>query len=145
MPWVSPLKELKHERGQWTPESLRVGVIAKKIGVHPMWDVKGRRFLATLLQVVDNHVLKYIPPDLVSKNYGERFREGTGILMVGAQSADPQIFTKEYCNLFQEAGLMPKVRIHRFIITPDAYLQPGTPLYANHFQAGQFVDVIGKT
>jgi large subunit ribosomal protein L3 len=52
MPWVgSPLKEMHHERSEWTPESLRVGVIARKIGVHPMWDIKGKRFLATLLQV----------------------------------------------------------------------------------------------
>ncbi len=94
---------------------------------------------------MDNHVVKYIPPETVVTNYGKRFREGLGILMVGAQSADPQIFTKEYCGLFQEAGILPKVKLHRFAITPNAYLMPGTPLYANHFEVGQFVDVIGKT
>jgi len=144
-PWMSPLKELNHERKEWTPGSIRVGVIAKKIGVHPMWDVNGKRFLATLLQVVDNHVIKYLPPEIVTRNYGSRFPAGRAMLLVGAQSADPQIFTKEYCGLFQEAGTLPKVKIHRFAITPDAYLMPGTPLYASHFKVGQYIDVIGKT
>lgn len=95
---------------------------------------------------MDNHIVKYIPPETVAKNYPDsRFRPELGILLVGAQSADPQLFTKEYCGLFQEAGILPKVRLHRFAITPDAYLMPGTPLYASHFFAGQYVDVIGKT
>lgn len=50
-----------------------------------------------------------------------------------------------YCNLFAEAGVMPKKRLARFIITPDAALPPGTPLSAGHFVVGQAVDVYGKT
>lgn len=50
-----------------------------------------------------------------------------------------------YCNLFAEAGLMPKKRLARFIISPEAALPPGTPLSAGHFVVGQAVDVYGKT
>lgn len=55
------------------------------------------------------------------------------------------MFTKEYCGLFAQSGLLPKLRINRFTISPEAKLQPGTPLYASHFQVGQKVDVRGKT
>jgi large subunit ribosomal protein L3 len=144
MPYVSPLKEIVRERNEWTPRSIRTGVIARKIGVYPMWNKDGLKFYTTLLQVVDNHVIRYISPEECQKNYGNRF--GTlGMLIVGAESADPQLFTKEYCGLFQQSGTLPKVRINRFTITPDAALQPGTPLYATHFQVGQWVDVAGKT
>ena len=54
-------------------------------------------------------------------------------------------FTKQYCNLFADAGLMPKKRLARFLITPNAALPPCTPLTANHFVVGQHVDVYGKT
>ena len=51
MPYISPLKEAVHVRREWTPKSIRTGVIVRKIGVYPMWDRNGKRFPATLLQV----------------------------------------------------------------------------------------------
>jgi hypothetical protein len=51
MPYVSPLKEVVRPRGEWQPRSVRTGLIARKIGIYPMWDKEGKRFLATLLQV----------------------------------------------------------------------------------------------
>lgn len=84
-------------------------------------------------------------------------------MVVGAQGCDPQKvgkctttfylclwkkffqFTKEYCGLFSEAGVMPKRRLARFQISPEAALQPGTPLVAAHFRPGEYVDVRGRT
>ncbi len=54
-------------------------------------------------------------------------------------------FTKQYCNLFREAGVMPKKRLMKFIVTPNAALPVGTPISAGHFVVGQSVDIIGKT
>lgn len=68
-----------------------------------------------------------------------------GCLVVGAVGTDPQMFTKEYCGLFNEAGVMPKLHLTRFPIHPEAAIQPGTPLYAAHFRAGDYVDVTGLT
>lgn len=47
----SPLKLPPWERGEWNKKSLRCGVIAKKIGIYPMWTKDGKRLLTTLLQV----------------------------------------------------------------------------------------------
>ena len=95
-------------------------------------------------QVVDNHVVRYIPPEVVKRNYGEKYGD-FGFLIVGAEGVDPQQYTKEYCGLFAESGLLPKLKISRFTVSPQAQLQPGTPLYASHFKVGQKVDVRGKT
>lgn len=146
IPFVSPLKQIVYERGEWEPRSIRTGVIARKIGIYPMWDKNGLEMSTTLLQVVDNHVVKYIPPEVVRQNYGSRYkREDTGLLIVGAESADPQRFTKEYLGLFEDAGLPPKTKISRFMVSSNARLQPGTPLYATHFKVGQRVEIFGKT
>lgn len=40
---------------------------------------------------------------------------------------------------------MPKNKLGRFLISPEAVIQPGTPLYVNHFRVGQYVDVRGQT
>lgn len=65
--------------------------------------------------------------------------------MVGAESTDPSMLTKEYCGLFKDSGVMPKKILARFIISPSSALQPGTPLNVNHYRVGDHVDVRGKT
>jgi large subunit ribosomal protein L3 len=143
-PFLSPLKQVIHERGTWEKGMTRTGVIVRKLGYYPMWNYDGKICYTTLFQVVDNHVVKYIPPETVRKNYGNKFGD-FGFLVVGAEGVDPQNYTKEYCGLFAESGLLPKLIIRRFTISPEARLQPGTPLYASHFKVGQRVDVRGKT
>lgn len=65
--------------------------------------------------------------------------------MVGAESTDPTSLTKEYCGLFSDSGVIPKKHLCRFLVSPSAALQPGTPLLASHFRVGDFIDVRGKT
>ncbi|RZF41065.1 hypothetical protein LSTR_LSTR002697 [Laodelphax striatellus] len=144
----SPLKTEPLARGEWSTATRRCGLIARKIGVYPMWDKKGNQFLTTLLQVVDNHVVKYIPPEeykpILRVNRYLRPNK-YGCLIVGAESMDPQNYTKQYTGLFNEAGLMPKRVLGRFHVSPEAAIQPGTPLYATHYRPGDVVDVRAKT
>nr|XP_018914189.1 PREDICTED: 39S ribosomal protein L3, mitochondrial isoform X1 [Bemisia tabaci] len=132
---------------KWRPGTRRVGLIVRKIGVYPMWQKDGTQIATTLFQVADNHVIKYIPPnefEPVRKRYRVKQRE-MGAVIVGADSTDPQKFTKEYCGLFDAAGVLPKNKLCRFIVSPEAALQAGTPLYASHFRVGDIVDIRGKT
>merc|ERR1712098_965953 len=55
-----------------------------------------------------------------------------GMLVVGSHSTDPQKYTKDYCGLFTDAGLMPKRFLARFPVTENALIQPGTSLPASH-------------
>lgn len=71
--------------------------------------------------------------------------EKFGCALVGAESTDPSLLTKEYCGLFANSGVMPKRILGRFIISPEAAVQPGTPISVNHFRVGDYVDVRGKT
>ncbi|KAK3912169.1 39S ribosomal protein L3, mitochondrial [Frankliniella fusca] len=148
----SPLKNIeKIEPVEWFPGIRRTSTIAKKIGIQPLWLNNGTRVMTTLLQIVDNHVIKYNPPDQViplrrrHKAIPKKVLGKFGALVVGAESADPQEFTKEYCGLFRESGLPPKRKLARFLISPEAVLPPGTPLTAMHYRVGDYIDATGFT
>jgi large subunit ribosomal protein L3 len=126
---------------------VRCGTIAKKLGHYPLWKKDGTRINTTVLQIVENHVIKYIPPGSFNptqkvhlKNYSK-----SGCILVGSETANPNNLTGNYIGLFKESGVLPTKRINRFIVHPDAALSPGTQLNVSHYRVGDFVDVRGLT
>lgn len=115
------------KQDEWNKYQRRCGVIARKIGVVPMWKKNGTQIMTTMLQVEDNHVIKYMAPDEYDPAQMPRVKNlrKFGCLLVGAGSADPSLFTKEYCGLFKNSGVMPKRHLGRFLVTPNAKLLPG--------------------
>jgi len=146
-------------RGSWEPWTRRCGVLGVKIGVQPLWLKSGKMIMTTLLHVTDNHVVKFIPKSEYLNSYvGLKYQQASylqpakrkleniaGMLVVGSHSTDPQKYTKDYCGLFTDSGLMPKRHLARFPVTENAMIQPGTPLTASHFTVGQWVDIFGRT
>ena len=47
----SPLLKEPMPKGEWALGIRRTGLIARKIGVYPMWTKDGKKMLTTLLQV----------------------------------------------------------------------------------------------
>lgn len=112
-----------------------------------MWLKDGSKILTTLLQVLDNHVIKYYLPDEYDsprKRYS-LVKNKKGCLLLGAEGTDPSLLTKEYCGLFKNSGVLPKKILARFFVSPESALPPGTPLNVLHFKVGDYVDVRGKT
>lgn len=66
-------------------------------------------------------------------------------MLVGSETVDPTQITREYYGIFEKSGVAPKRHLHRFFVTPDAQLPPGTPLTATHFRVGDRVDIRGLT
>ncbi|KAL4234173.1 54S ribosomal protein L3 [Mactra antiquata] len=143
----SPLRDEPWPRNEWTPSVRRAGLLGVKIGVQPQWKKDGTRILCQLIQIVDNHVIRYTPPEEYQKSLGYKPMSPTcyGSLVVGAMSTHPWNYSKAYHNLFLEAGVPPKRKLTRFLITPDAAIQPGTPLSVHHFKVGQYVNCSAKT
>ncbi|XP_057671628.1 39S ribosomal protein L3, mitochondrial [Diorhabda carinulata] len=132
---------------EWTPDLQRTGVIARKIGVYPLWMKNGKQVLTTLLQILDNHVIKQYSPyeyDPPRKSI-VGIRNKKACLLLGAEGADPSNLTKEYCGLFKDSGVIPKQILARFFVSPDAVLPLGTLISAKHFQVGNALDVRAKT
>jgi large subunit ribosomal protein L3 len=125
----------------------RTGVIARKLGHFPLWLKTGKRIDTTVLQVADNHVIKYYPPAQFDPTYRKPLKkyDRFGCLLIGSEAIDPNRLTATYMGLFKGSGVMPKKNLSRFIISPQAALLPGTPLNVTHFRVGDHVDVRGKT
>lgn len=147
----SPLKDGPWKKGEFDPTGInkRLGVVAIKLGSVPQWTKDGHKFYATMLQVLDNHVIDYVPPEILmekSVNLKSRTKDGLyGMAVVGALSSDPRLYTPQYNHLFRNAGVPPKRKLTKFMITQNAAVKPGTPLYANHYRPGDYVDVAAKT
>lgn len=121
------VKVKEMEQAEWTVKSRRAGVIARKIGNMPLWKKDGKKIMTTMLQVEDNHVIKYIPPEEFHPMQMPKVKRlhRFGCLMIGACGTDPSMFTKAYCGLFADSGVAPKKHLGRFLVTPDAALPPG--------------------
>lgn len=97
--------------------------------------------------MLDNQVIKYYKPEEYDppRKRPTKLKNRAGCLIIGAESTDPTLFTKEYCGIFKDTGVMPKKYLARFFISPNAILAPGTSINAMHFTVGNYIDVRGKT
>lgn len=134
---LNPLKDEPWERHEWTEGSRRVGLVAVKLGMAPIWTKTGDRHVVTMLQVQDCHVIKC----LTKEEYDGR----TAVLLVGGKNVSPFHRSEERMEMFRDAGVPPKQKVSTFKVSDNALIKPGTPLYAAHFRPGQFVDVTAKS
>uniref|UniRef100_A0A3B5MU37 Large ribosomal subunit protein uL3m n=1 Tax=Xiphophorus couchianus TaxID=32473 RepID=A0A3B5MU37_9TELE len=123
----------------WTEggRSRRVGLVAVKLGMAPIWTKTGERHPVTLLQVQDCHVIKCLPK--------EEFDGHSAALVVGGKNVSPFHRSEETMEMFRNAGVPPKQKVTVFRVSDNAIIKPGTPLYAAHFRPGQYVDVTAKS
>ena len=94
---------------------MRVGVIAKKVGVSAMFDQKGDRIVVTLL-LVDN--CQVIAQKTQEKN-------GYVALQVGAFDAKPNRVSKPLKGFFAKANVAPKKISAEFRVIKDALVDVG--------------------
>ncbi|CAL8294069.1 unnamed protein product [Merluccius merluccius] len=134
---LNPLKDEPWPRHEWTEGSRRVGLVAVKLGMVPVWTKSGERHVVTMIQVQDCHVVKCL-----SK---EEFDGHTAALLVGGKNVSPFHRSEETMEMFRIAGVPPKQKVTTFKVSDNALIKPGTPLYAAHFRPGQYVDITAKT
>ncbi|XP_053414663.1 39S ribosomal protein L3, mitochondrial-like [Nycticebus coucang] len=134
---LCPLKDEPWPIHPWEPGSRRVGLIALKLGMMPLWTKDGQKHVVTLLQVQDCHVLKY-----TSK---ENHNGKMAALHVGGKTVSRFHKSPSILEFYKELGLPAKQKVKIFHVTDNAVIKPGTPLYAAHFRPGQYVDVTAKT
>uniref|UniRef100_A0AAY4B325 Large ribosomal subunit protein uL3m n=1 Tax=Denticeps clupeoides TaxID=299321 RepID=A0AAY4B325_9TELE len=134
---LSPLKDQPWPRHEWEEGSRRVGLVAVKLGMMPLWTKAGDRHVVTLLQVQDCHVVKHLSKE---EHDGQ-----SAALLVGGKNCSPFQRAESSLEMFRNAGVPPKQKMTTFRVTDNAVVKPGTPLYAAHFRPGQYVDVTAKT
>lgn len=114
---------------------MRTGVIAKKVGMTRLFQADGRHVPVTVLQLDDLQVV----------GRRELDKDGYTAVQLGAGKAKAKNVAKPQRAAFGKAEVEPKARVAEFRVADDALLDIGAHISADHFVAGQFVDVAGVT
>ncbi len=115
---------------------MRTGVIAKKVGMTRLFQEDGRHVPVTVLSLEDCQVVSHRTSD----------RDGYFALQVGAGAAKQKNVAKPQREHFAKAEVGLKMRIAEFRLDGEDGLLPiGARISAEHFNAGQKVDITGHT
>ena len=114
---------------------MRTGVIAKKLGMTRLFQDDGRHVPVTVLQLEALQV--------VSRR--EQNIDGYTAVQLGAGVAKAKNVAKPQRGHFGKASVEPKAIVHEFRVTEDNLLDVGAEISADHYVAGQIVDIQGKT
>jgi len=114
---------------------MRTGVIAKKVGMTRLFQDDGRHVPVTVLQLDGLQVLARKEVD----------RDGYVAVQLGAGSAKAKNVSKPQRGHFGKAEVEPKAYVAEFRVTEDNLLDVGAEISAEHFVAGQMVDIQGRT
>jgi large subunit ribosomal protein L3 len=112
---------------------MRTGVIVKKVGMTRLFQADGRHVPVTVLQLEDVQVIGRRETD----------RDGYTAVQLGAGKAKAKNVAKPQRTAFGKAAVEPKAKVIEFRVDEDALLDVGAKISAEHFVAGQLVDVAG--
>ena len=114
---------------------MRTGVIAKKMGMTRLFQADGRHVPVTVLQLDNVQVV----------GRREQDKDGYTAVALGAGTAKAKNVAKPQRGVFGKAEVEPKAKVIEFRVAEDALLDVGATLSADHFVAGQMVDISGVT
>ncbi|MES2096373.1 MAG: 50S ribosomal protein L3 [Pseudomonadota bacterium] len=114
---------------------MRTGVIAKKLGMTRLFQDDGRHVPVTVLSLEGLQV--------VSRR--EQDRDGYSAVQLGAGTAKSKNVAKPQRGHFGKAEVEPKAILAEFRVDAENLLDVGAEISADHFVAGQIVDIQGKT
>ena len=114
---------------------MRTGLIARKLGMTRRLEDDGTHVPVTVLQVADCQVVAQRTEEV----------NGYSALQLGSGTAKVKNVTKPMRGHYARAKVEPKRKLAEFRVSPNALVDVGAALAADHFVAGQFVDVSGTT
>ena len=114
---------------------MRSGVIAQKVGMTRVFTEAGEHVPVTVLKLGNCQVL------------GHRTSEKNGYvaLQLGSGTRKTVYLPKAERGQFAVAKVEPKRKVAEFRVSEDALIPVGAEITADHFVAGQFVDVTGTS
>ena len=111
------------------------GVLGEKLGMTQVWDAAGRLVPVTVVQA---------GPCVVTQ-----VRDGSGdgydAVQLAFGAIDPRKVNKPLAGHFAKAGVTPRRFLVELRTTDAAEYTPGQEVTAEVFEAGQVVDVVGRT
>jgi len=114
---------------------MRSGLIAQKMGMTRIYSESGDHIPVTVLRVENCQVVSQRQQD----------KDGYTALQLGVGTRKVKRVTKAMRGHFAVANVEPKRKLAEFRVAPENLIEVGAELTADHFVAGQFVDVTGTS
>ena len=112
---------------------MRSGLIAQKMGMTRVFTDSGEHVSVTVLKVDDCQVVDVRTTE----------KNGYSAVQLGAGAAKAKNVSKPMRGHYARSKVEPKRKLAEFRVSDDAMLNVGDELTADHFVAGQMVDVAG--
>src|SRR5471032_232822 len=112
---------------------MRSGVVAKKVGMTRVFSEAGEHVPVTVLQLLQCQVIAHRTKD----------KNGYVALQLGSAPRLTNNMNKADRGHFGKANVEPRRKLAEFRVTEDSLIPVGAEITADHFVAGQFVDVCG--
>lgn len=114
---------------------MRSGLIAQKLGMTRIFDAEGQHVPVTVLKLDGVQVVAV----------KTEATDGYTAVQLGAGKAKVKNVSKAVRGHYAKAEVEPKKKLVEFRVSSDALLAVGDELTADHFLAGQIVDVTGTS
>ena len=114
---------------------MRSGVIAQKVGMTRVFTDAGEHVPVTVLKIDGCQVVAHRTKD----------QNGYTSMQLGIGRAKVKNVPKAERERFARAQVEPKMKLAEFRVNEDGLIPVGAEITADHFVAGQFVDVTGTT
>ena len=114
---------------------MRTGLVAQKLGMTRVFNDAGEHVPVTVLKLDNVQVVAVRTEE----------KDGYNAVQLGIGTAKVKNVTKPQRGHFAKAEVEPKRKLVEFRVDKDGLLPVGAEMSANHFVAGQIVDVTGTT
>lgn len=111
------------------------GLLGTKLGMTQVWDENNTLIPVTVVQADSNVVTQVRTND----------SDGYNAVQIGYGQIDPRKVTKPLAGHFEKAGVTPRRHVVEVRTADSGEYSLGQDLGADSFEAGQKVDVVGKT
>jgi large subunit ribosomal protein L3 len=132
---------------------MRTGILAKKIGMTRVFAADGAHVPVTVLSLEGCQVVgvkKDEAREVAITKKGEKVgtrqaNDGYTAVVLGAGTRKAKNVNKSLRGAFAKASVEPKAIVREFRVPDDMLLEVGAQISADHFVAGQKVDIVGTT
>ncbi len=114
---------------------MRTGLVAQKVGMTRVFNDAGEHVPVTVLKLDNVQVVAVRTEE----------KDGYNAVQLGIGAAKVKNVSKPQRGHFAKAKVEPKRKLVEFRVSKDGLLEVGAEMSANHFVAGQIVDVTGTT
>ena len=118
-----------------TVQPTRTGLVALKMGMTRLFNDAGDQVPVTILKVDECRVISHLTVET----------NGYTALQLGFGKAKVKNVSKAVRGHFAKAAVEPSKKVMEFRVEPEAFVEVGAEITADHFVAGQSVDVTGVT